>query len=528
MNHLLTAATTLRPHEKPKFRLRVLLVLLACLIGAGLISRFVLIDNSLRLDEAQSLWQTSHSIRGTLYVVALDVHVPLYHMLLHFWQLYFGNGVQTARLMSLALFGINIPVFYLLARRILSVNWALFAVVAFSFSPFMNWYANEARMYTLLALVATLSQYYFIRIIQRQKGWIGYMLTAIIGAYCHYFFFFNLAIQGLFFLANRRRFAKGSFLRFVGVALLAIAAIAPWLIYFQSLGAGKNTSPHLVRPSSVDFFNAFSQFGFGFQNDRINTILVSLWPILVIVALLAVRRKQKLSLTMSYVLSASLLPVILAYVLSFVVKPFFISRYMISCMAPLIILVVWFISNYRKKMAVIVATLLLMVTSLTSINQARDATTPVKEDYRQIAAKISAEASSSDEVVISSPFTVYPFEYYYHGLAQIQTLPEWDRRSSGAIPGFNPKTFPGQVTELNRSHRYVYLVLSYNQGYEKTILDYYNKHFYRLSAKTYSHDLGLYVYQVGYNNSTSLSKLPADMLVKPTTSSGTAVGTTTP
>ena len=42
------------------------------------VSFFFLMHESLRLDEAQSLWPSSRSFGGVLYIVAQDVHVPLY------------------------------------------------------------------------------------------------------------------------------------------------------------------------------------------------------------------------------------------------------------------------------------------------------------------------------------------------------------------------------------------------------------------------------------------------------------------
>ena len=107
-------------------------VILACIIGTFIISYFGLMHQSLRLDEAQSMWQTSHSIGDTLHVVAQDVHVPLYHVILHFWQLYFGHSVITVRLLSFVFFAITIPLVYILGRQILRTGWALFATVIFS------------------------------------------------------------------------------------------------------------------------------------------------------------------------------------------------------------------------------------------------------------------------------------------------------------------------------------------------------------------------------------------------------------
>lgn len=479
-------------------RMKVVAVILLCMVGVTALSLFVLDRLSLRLDEAQSLWQTSHSINGTLRVVAQDVHVPLYHLILHFWQVYFGHNLTIVRLPSLIFFLLTIPVFYLLARQVMSWRWSLFATVVFSFLPFMDWYSTEARMYTLLGLMATLSQYYFIRILQHRKGWLGYGVTALIGAFSHYFFMFNLATQALYYFMNKKRFVPGDFKRFVTVAVLVIMALGPWLFYFFSLGAGKNTSPHLTRPSTVDFFNAFSQFIFGFQNNYVNTLLLSSWSLIVLLAFFAVKRGQRLSPELSYIVTAAFVPVVMAYVLSFIHEPFFLSRYMISSVPPLLILIVWFISNYRRRPAMVASIVLAILIVITSYRQITSAATPVKENYQAVAESVKARATSSDIIVMSAPFTVYPFEYYYNGNTQIATLPTWNRQSPGAIPAFNPATLPAEVKQLSAHHQYTYLILSQNQGYENQIKQYYLHHYKLVSHTTYSPDLELYVFQVGY------------------------------
>lgn len=496
-------------------RFRVFVVLGLSMLGVVVISQLLLVEQSLRLDEAQSMWQTSHSIGDTLRVVAQDVHVPLYHVILHFWQLYFGNSLFTVRLLSLLFLLATIPVVYVLGKQVLRPGWALFAASVYSFLPFMNWYGNEGRMYTLLAFFATLSQLYFVRIIQGKKSWRGYGLTAIVGAYSHYFFSFNLATQGIFYLANRKQFERGSLKRFITVAVLVIMSLLPWLLYFHSLGSGKNTSPLLSRPSTVDFFNVFSQFIYGYQDNYVNTILVSCWPLLVLIAFFGIKRGQKISLAMSYIITAALAPVIIAYLFSFVVSPFFLGRYMISSVAPLVILVVWIISNYSRVLSRISSGLLVLVVLATSVQQYTSPNTPVREDYHAVAQTVSSQAGPQDIIVLSAPFTIYPFEYYYNGAAQIATLPMWDRRAAGAIPAFSELTLPGQVASINKDHRYIYLVLSQNQGYESTIKQYYLHHFKQVSHRSYSPDLTLYVFQVGYYTVPPLGA--PDTLIKPKT-----------
>lgn len=503
-------AAEVKPRVRVAVRVGAIIAILGCIAGVLAISRIFLINNSIRLDEAQSLWQSSHSIRGTLKVVAQDVHVPLYHLVLHFWQFYLGQSIQTARLLSLGFFIATIPFVYLLARRVLTVNWSLLVVALFSFSPFMNWYANEARMYTMLVFVATLSQYFFVKLVDSEgkKGWLGYSLVALIGIYTHYFFIFNLVAQGIFFVINRRNFAPGTFKKFAILAAGLAVALAPWIYYFRSLGSAANTSPNLARPSTVDFFNVFSQFSFGFQTDVINTVLVSTWPIVVVIALLAVRSGQRVTLNISYLATAAFLPILLAFGLSFIVSPFFLSRYMVSCVPPLLILVVWFISHYRRKLALAVTAVVACVLVITSLEQYTSSATPVKEDYKGAASLINAEVKPQDIVVLSAPFTVYPFDYYYTGQAQLNTLPIWNRQVPGAIPGFDKVALPAQVDQLKKDHTNIYLLLSVDQGYEKDIHQYFEQHFERVKRQTFSNDLTLYIYKVGYDHVKPLEALP--------------------
>lgn len=491
-------------------RVLIVTVLVGCLAGIILISKFSLIHQSLRLDEAQNLWQSSHTIPGLLKVVAQDVHVPLYHLLQHFWQMYFGHGVVTVRILSLIFFLISVPMMYLLARQILNVGWALFATVLFSSSPFMNWYGNEARMYSLLALMAILSQYFFIRILKGKKGWLGYGITALIGAYTHYFFAFNLATEGLFYIFYRKKFARGSFKKLVAIAILVTLELAPWLWYFHSLGSASNTRPSLPRPSSVDFFNVYAQFLFGFQTNKINTILVSAWPLIVLAGFFAVKRGQQISKEVSFMLTMAFVPIIVAFGLSFIMSPFFLSRYMISSLPPLIIVIVWLVSHYARKFYLVLSAAIIAIIIVTSYFQISSINTPVKENYRGVASLIAQQASPEDAVVLSAPFTVYPFEYYYQGSSTIYTLPNWNRSNVGAIPTFNPHTLPSQVNQIRSNHQKIFLVLSYNQGYENKIKMYFDDHFARTETEHFSPDLNLYVYRVNYNQVPSIKYLAAN------------------
>ena len=124
--------------------------------------------------------------------------------------------------------------------------------------------------------------------------------------------------------------------------------------------------------------------------------------------------------------------------------------------------------------------------------------TPVKEDYRGVALYLEENAKAQDVIVISAPFTVYPLEYYYRGDVPLSTLPNWDRYAYGPLPRFDEKALPAQADDATKTHQNAWVMLSYDQGYEKNIKDYFDTHYERLFAKDFSPGLRLYEYKIGY------------------------------
>lgn len=482
-------------------RWRSPLVLVALVVLSGTLSALLLLRQSLRLDEAQSLWQTSHSFGRMYEIVAQDVHVPLYHTVLRTWVLLFGNGVVATRLLSLGLFLLTIPAVYALGRRLLSERASLFAAGLVAVSPFMTWYGSEVRMYSMLTLIAVLNQLFFLRLLQRAAGanWSGYAITAGLGIYTHYFFWFTLLTQALFFLANRRQFARGTFVRLAAVGLGLVLSLLPWLLFVGSQGGSESTRPQLQEPTSVDLFNTFSQFMFGFQDDRINTLLVALWPFAVLLALLAVQKAKRVPLEVGYLLLMALFPIVAAFAVSVSFRPLYVNRYLIVSLPALLLFLTWLCTVYGRRTARLLVVALPAALLAASLHQATASTTPTKEDYRAASRYLEAAATPQDVVVISPPFTSYPFQYYWEGSAAVTTLPVWNRFEAGDAPAFDPATLPAQAEALKVSHHSAWLVLSYDQGYEQTIVDYFDTHFERRQVRTPSPGLLVIEYRLRYD-----------------------------
>ena len=486
-------------HDHP----RVMILILVGLVAA--LSVLVFSHQSLRLDEAQSLWQTSHTPSKMLSVIAQDVHVPLYHMILHFWQVAFGNGVASARTLSLLFFMLAVPAIYLVGKTTYNNSVGVFAATLLSISPFMNWYGNEIRMYSLFALITILNQYFFISIFKResaageQRAWAGYAITAILGLYTHYFFGFALLSQALFFVLYRHQFAPYALRRFILCGILVIAAFAPWLGYVWNQGGASNSRPLIAEPTSINVFNAFSQFLFGFQNDHINTILVSLWPLSVLLVFLSLRAGKKTSPESIYLLMALLVPITAVFVISTAIRPIFLTRYLILTLPSLYLVISWLFWTYPPRLSFLAKGILVTAITATLVVEIGSANTPVKENYREASAYLSDRARAQDIIVVSAPFTIYPVEYYYRGPAAIQTLPLWDRYAYGPIPPYVESQMPAQVDTIAGTHDTLWLLLSYDQGYEQKLRYYFDTHYERIESRTFSPGLTVHGYKLRYD-----------------------------
>lgn len=456
----------------------------------------------MRLDEAQSLFQTNRDMAGVLNLVAQDVHVPLYHTLLHYWQVLFGNDIVTARLMSLVFFVLLVPSVFFLASYIYSRSVGLFAALLVTISPFLSWYGSEARMYSLLALVTVLHQFTFLKLYREGKTihWILFTLTAVLGMYTHYFFAFVLLCEVVFFFIYRHDFAaKKAFRKFLLSGVVVIAAIAPWLYYVRQLGTASNTQPNLGEPTSVDLFNTYSQFIFGFQTDSLNTIIVSLWPVVVLLAFFALQRNKKIHKETIFFVLAATIPVIAAFIISVTIRPFYQSRYLIAALPALLIFIAWLVSIYPRTIAMLLRVGIVVLTIALFTVQVVSPDTPVKENYKGAIEYLNKNASSKDVIVVSAPFTIYPTEYYYQGTAKVTTQPIWNRFEQGSVPAFDAKKLPAEVRQNTDSYQTAWLMLSFDQGYNEKIKQYYDGHFERIGEKEFSKDLWVYSYKIRYD-----------------------------
>lgn len=495
--------------------LHKLLLLLVVTISIG-ISIFSLATQSIRLDEAQSIWSATKSVPMILKISAEDVNAPLYLLLLHFWIQVLGTDIVMVRILSLIFFLLTLLGLYFLAKQSANSRVAVLTIALFALSPFIVWYSAEARTYTLLALTVTTSSLFFLQLLRSggREGKIGYFLATVAGLYTHYFFGLLLASQLLFvvyylIIISRKATGRwldlttiltlcGSFIiKFLLIISAVVALFAPWVMYFLSLGGASNTQPQIPPPTTYNIIQLFITFLFGFQSNGLQSLLVTLWPISILVFFFIFTRKDRNYFLLEYFPLTIFLPVLLVFMISFI-KPVFLPRYLIIVTPAFFFILAFLIyEQYRKAVAVLVILLAFLMFGA-SIYQSISSSTPVKENYQAVNAYLQQTANPHDVIAVTSPFTIYPIEYYYHGVSKIDTIPFWDRYTTGAIPPYSDTELEKQLTGYTGVYDNLYLVLSYDQGYESQIRQYLDSHYALLDHQQFSPGLEVRKYQITY------------------------------
>lgn len=115
------------------------------------------------IDEGLSVGIADRPLGDIPSALRRDGSPPLYYTLLHFWIGLFGRGEAQVRGLSLLCALLLVPAAWWGARVVFGTRVAWIAAVLAALNPFLTQYAEEARMYALVALLSTAATTCFLR-----------------------------------------------------------------------------------------------------------------------------------------------------------------------------------------------------------------------------------------------------------------------------------------------------------------------------------------------------------------------------
>ena len=174
--------------------------LLLSLTLIGFFLRFYhLGNNSLWLDEASTLTIAVKTIPGIWQATTSgEFNPPLFYWVEHV-MLMSGNTEVILRFIPALLGFLTIPLIYLVGREFLDRNVGIIAAAAFAFSPFLIYYSQEARAYSMMLFFVTFSMVFYFRALKNNdiEDWAFFGILSALAFWSH---FYALVIIGALIL----------------------------------------------------------------------------------------------------------------------------------------------------------------------------------------------------------------------------------------------------------------------------------------------------------------------------------------
>ena len=221
--------------DGPASRHHRLLVLTLALVALGLrLAR--LSFQPLWWDEGWSVYFATSDFRTILELTAVDIHPPLYYLLLHYWTQFLGTSVVSIRLLSVVAGVATIPAIYLAGRRLAGASVGLLAALLLAVSPFHVYYSQEVRMYGLVTLLCLAATYFAMRWSTQEwtaSHWLGYVLAATAALYTQYYAGFVLVALNLVVVIHWLRSQRPwrPLRSWLGAQLIVALLYLPWIWY---------------------------------------------------------------------------------------------------------------------------------------------------------------------------------------------------------------------------------------------------------------------------------------------------------
>jgi len=226
-------------------------ILLSILILAALLRLLQLGSESLwwdefvtvaivRLDWGAFWWVLSHK----------EANMGLYYCLLRLW-INLGESEFVLRSLSALAGVLAVGLVYVLGKRLFDTKVGLMGAALLATNAFHIQYSQEARGYSLMVLLTALSSLFFLRAIEHssRNEWAGYILTATLAVYTHFFSVLVLGAHWVWVILVRRRNIPW---RGLLVAVLAISMLlVPLAIFALARGTGPLSGIAKTRPHDV-------------------------------------------------------------------------------------------------------------------------------------------------------------------------------------------------------------------------------------------------------------------------------------
>lgn len=360
-------------------------------------------------DEAFTYLLAKHNIIDLLRITAKDFNPPLYYVIIHYWMNLFGSSEIALRLFSFIMYLGVLYVCYLFLVNIFKIpvkrSYIYLSLIAIS--PVLLYYAFEARMYTMLAFLATLSFYAFWK-----NNYKVYFVAVILGLYTHYFMLFAIMAQiGYYISIHYKKLNQKIVMRY----LLPILLFIPWILFVLNSKSVTNSS-FWIEPIRLNIFVRLLgiiytgyEKDFGFFEKAI-AIISTILLVFTLYGIFNRQNKNKKDRKMLWYLTLWTIGIPLIVIVVSFFKPVFLPRYFIFCSAGLMLLFIYILEALPSTARYIIMVLLVL---FTLGYQEIQVFVRKKSDLRRIISEIKYLVDKNDVMYVTNELNFFPAQYYF-------------------------------------------------------------------------------------------------------------------
>ena len=434
--------------------LLIVSILLALILFAFALRLHHLDSFSFWTDEGLTSWRASTTIPEILSNnitiqegTGKDTHPPLYYLLIHFTQQAWGESDFAMRYLSVLAGVLLVPLLYQFGRRLSGVAGGMVAAGLTAVNPLQIWYAQEARMYTLLVLLAAAMSYLLWQMLASNK-WRRYLppylLLAALAMYTHYSAVFLIAVQSIFIV--RLLWRNGQRKLVAGTAVLLFLAAIPLIpltiprLFTGAEAAYNRVSPLVILQDAVQHFSLGVTVDF---SQPLIQFLVAAMALLAILGIITYSTWSHWLFLLSYLFAAPIGIIVLS-----TIKPMYLGVRHIMIGSPALLLIIaqsvgWILfsmkrssSSFRKAgwaVAVVVTTAVLLFGPAKAIHNLYNDDRYAKDNFRDLIRYIEQNAGENDIIIYNDAVLLATNDHYQQRDLPVTAVPVYPHSAQKSI-----------------------------------------------------------------------------------------------
>ena len=417
--------------RRPTAAATAAMVALCALAGTARVAT----NRGLWVDEAISVSQARLPFGEMIHqLTSTDVHPPLHHAVLWVTVRLLGASEFAVRLPSLLAGVALVPALYWVGSVIYDKRTGWVAALLASIAPFCVWYSQEARMYAIFMLLATLAVGAVVQAIRlgTTAWWVVYGVLTGLLLWTQYFAILPVIVQQAAIawvlwrhrhdVQRRRSLVFGWFVS-LAVVLLIVTPMLPLLVD-QMRAYGQRTEalvPGQAGLGSSSFGGGISIYAvganfiwalLGYHADGAMVQIAALWPLLLLLALMMLGRGRSGHSVL--LLALVVVPLAALFAVGSVKRDLFELRYFSGAVPVMLLLVARMVTSTTvRRSASVIATSVLMALMLAGlVDQQVNGANPRVYDFQGAFDRIAEQAEPGDVVLYEPVYLAAVAEYY--------------------------------------------------------------------------------------------------------------------